>query len=443
MTVSESFSRPVRRLPARVIGGLLSVAALSVAGGGASAADLLTTKAKDAYMRACTAQGEGFFYLPGTDTCIRVGGYAWAEGYFNTYTAYPGGNDKYYTIATAGVILDARTETEYGTLRSYMETRFKWRSGDPWSNGPFQWPPTGEPPSSELEVWNIYVQFAGFTAGHAQSFFDFYANANVLGTDPATIGDDTRINLIAYTHEFAKGLSATISLEDAYGRNSGVLTTNPKAVLFEDYQAGTHAPDIVANIKYEGTWGSAQLSGALHRSAALSTVIPVTVETSTWGYALQAGIMFNLPALGEGDTLYLQTAYASGATSYLGLLDATGEYSPPDAFFNPFGMSKVSGWNFTASLLHNWNEKWSSALFGGYASYDYNDPAAQVFYGSTGGTNLNLGGYIAFTPVKHLSIALQYDYNRNEATNFVPAALGPMLPSVNASQVLLMVARDF
>ena len=257
--------RAALSLAAATLGG---VATLGLAGE-AHSADLLTAKSKDAYVRACTAQGDGFYYIPGTDTCVRIGGYAWAEGYYNTYTDYPLQNDKTYSVATAGLIVDARTETDYGVLRSYFETRFRWRTADPWSDGP-----TG----SELEVWNIYVQFAGFTVGHAQSFFDFYANANVLGTDPATIGDDTRTNLIAYTYEFTKGLSATVSFEDASERRGGILASDPATFSTDDFQAGQTWPEIVANLKYEAEWGTAQLSGALHQVNALDFFQPLRAQ---------------------------------------------------------------------------------------------------------------------------------------------------------------------
>lgn len=402
---------------------------------GASAADLLTTKAKPAYMKQCLSQGEGFFYIPGSDTCLRIGGYVWGEGYYNTYSDYPKDNNQTYSIATLGLILDARTETEYGVLRSYFETRFKWRSSDPWSDGPN---------GSELEVWNIYIQFNGFTFGHAQSFFDFYANANVLGTDPSTIGDDVRLNLLAYTAEFGNGFSATVSFEDAADRNGGVMAGNAALPdIQDDYQAGLEIPDIVGNLKVEGTWGSAQLSGAVHQVRTVDYLNTLAGTSDTWGYALQAGVMFNLPALGEGDTLYLQTAYADGATSYLGLQDPSGEYAAPDAFIGIAGVNKVSGWNVTASLLHNWNAKWSTAVFGGYGAYDFNDAVAEATYGTSGGENANVGGYIGFTPVKNLMVALQYDYTYNKANDYVYTGFGPSRGSTDANRVLLFASRDF
>ena len=44
---------------------------------GAQAADLPIRKAEPVaveYVRVCSAYGSGFFYIPGTETCLRVGG---------------------------------------------------------------------------------------------------------------------------------------------------------------------------------------------------------------------------------------------------------------------------------------------------------------------------------------------------------------------------------
>ena len=48
-----------------------------IATGSAQAADLPTRKAAPVeYVRICAAYGPGFFYIPGTDTCIKIGGRA-------------------------------------------------------------------------------------------------------------------------------------------------------------------------------------------------------------------------------------------------------------------------------------------------------------------------------------------------------------------------------
>lgn len=437
---------------ARAVGGLVgitmkharlmsAVALVSASSASALAADLPVKAAQVAYVRQCTAMGDGFYYVPGTDTCLRLGGYTRAEGYYNTYTDYPAGNNKTYSIGLFGMILDARTNTDYGVLRSYMDLRFMWRTSDPWSNGPN---------TAQFTPWNIYIQFGNFTFGYAQSFFDFYANANVLGTDPATIGDDVRTPLIAYTYEFTNGWAATLSIEDASTRLSGIYTSDPTGEdVLDDYQAGPRVPDFVANLGQTGDWGQFQISGALHQIMAET---PTTAgaayygasSTTSWGYALQAGLKFNLPFIATGDSLYLQSAYVNGAVSYLGLVNPSGDFSPPDAYINLDGsLSKVSGWNFTAQFLHNWNDSWQSAFFGGYAKFDLNNPLAEAAYGATSGTNYNLGANLTWTPVKNLAISGQYQFNSYAANGYVNTGYGLPVQNQKANVFLFMVERDF
>jgi len=59
---------------------MLGSAATMVAVVGAQAADLPSKKAAPAtYVKVCDAYGAGFFVIPGTDTCVKVGGYVRAE----------------------------------------------------------------------------------------------------------------------------------------------------------------------------------------------------------------------------------------------------------------------------------------------------------------------------------------------------------------------------
>ena len=55
---------------------LLGSAAVLTAAASAQAADLPSRKAAPVeYVRICDVYGAGFFYIPGTNTCLRVGGY--------------------------------------------------------------------------------------------------------------------------------------------------------------------------------------------------------------------------------------------------------------------------------------------------------------------------------------------------------------------------------
>ncbi len=54
---------------------LLGSSAALMGVGAVQAADLPSRKAAPVeYVRVCDAYGRGFFFIPGTDTCIRIGG---------------------------------------------------------------------------------------------------------------------------------------------------------------------------------------------------------------------------------------------------------------------------------------------------------------------------------------------------------------------------------
>ena len=62
---------------------ILSSAAGLMALSGAQAADLPVKAKPVEYVRICSLYGAGFFYIPGTDTCIKIGGYLRADTTFN------------------------------------------------------------------------------------------------------------------------------------------------------------------------------------------------------------------------------------------------------------------------------------------------------------------------------------------------------------------------
>src|SRR5215510_1452453 len=116
---------------------LLGSAAGLVAVSGTQAADLPVKAKPVEYVRICSLYGEGFFYIPGTDTCLKIGGWVRYDQYFgNTggsgspfITGGGGRNDSfdsndYGTRSRTVVSFDARTQTEYGVLRSFARFGF-------------------------------------------------------------------------------------------------------------------------------------------------------------------------------------------------------------------------------------------------------------------------------------------------------------------------------
>src|SRR5215218_7653782 len=82
-----------------------SVAGLTAIAG-AQAADLPARKAAPVeYVKVCDAYGAGFFYIPGTDTCIKVGGRVRADfAMSNRQTLYSAGTIAGATGITANTV---------------------------------------------------------------------------------------------------------------------------------------------------------------------------------------------------------------------------------------------------------------------------------------------------------------------------------------------------
>jgi len=68
---------------------LSSAAGLIALSGGAQAADLPVKAKAVEYVRICSLYGAGFFYIPGTEPCIKIGGYLRADTTFKAAPMVP------------------------------------------------------------------------------------------------------------------------------------------------------------------------------------------------------------------------------------------------------------------------------------------------------------------------------------------------------------------
>src|SRR6184192_1629253 len=117
---------------------ILGSAAGLIAMSGAQAADLPVKAKAVEYVRICSLYGAGFFYIPGTDTCIKLGGYLRADVTFNgggahgapAWSGDSGQQNRYrdYYIARSRMALtvDTRTATEYGVVRTFGQGDFQF-----------------------------------------------------------------------------------------------------------------------------------------------------------------------------------------------------------------------------------------------------------------------------------------------------------------------------
>ncbi|GHC69074.1 hypothetical protein GCM10010136_14430 [Limoniibacter endophyticus] len=108
---------------------LLGSAAMVAAVSGARAADAVVFAEPEPmeYVRVCDVYGAGFYYIPGTETCLKIGGYV----RYQINASERGANDGFIKQGRATLGIDARSETELGTLRSFIELRAQYNSGSP------------------------------------------------------------------------------------------------------------------------------------------------------------------------------------------------------------------------------------------------------------------------------------------------------------------------
>src|SRR5712671_4182151 len=275
-----------------VKGLILGSAAGLVAMSGAQAADLPVKAKAVEYVRICSLYGAGFFYIPGTDTCIKLGGYLRVDTTFNgspydeaAWRTDTGQQNRYrdYFASRSRMALtvDTRTATEYGVVRTFGQ--LDWSSAAP--SGTIREVGTASF-GNQVNVEFLFLQFAGFTFGRSASAYATPWHGYPGNNSSFLVGGHdtvTGTNNIQYTAQFGNGVSGTIGLDDPslFNRASVFdLATTSAAGVFSlgtpaaptlsaigqtgNAYAGVHAPDVVGNIRVDQAWGLFQFSAALH-----------------------------------------------------------------------------------------------------------------------------------------------------------------------------------
>lgn len=333
--------------------------------------------------------------------------------------------------------IDTRTSTEYGLVRAFIRYQLTTNNGAYSRSIPaYDVNFTNQTATPALD--KAFVQFAGITAGRIASFYDFYANAINMG---GALGSDRSSTMaLAYTYSFGSGFSGTISLEDPNA--SSVTTAN-------FVQAGESMPDIVANLRVDQGWGSAQLSAVLHQVRPAYTA-NFTSGSSDYGWAIQGGVKVNLPMIAAGDQLWLQAAYGQGAMSYIGLTTTTLrvgklQYSVSDAFYANNNVQLTTGYALTAGFLHYWTPKVRQAVFGNYTQYDPTGSASEANALTSKANLWQVGSNVYFTPVKGLDLGAEVMWYNLDGSKVVASQKPgtPALSNDNGWQFRLRVQRDF
>lgn len=273
---------------------LLGSAAALAAVSGAHAADAIVAAEPEPleYVRICDAYGAGYFYIPGSETCLKLGGKVRTEGqWYDPYTPGAGVNGtKWHTRAELQI--QTATDTEYGALKTNNELRWDWSEGG----------------STSTNLLHASISLGGFTIGKEDSEFNVFTGyaGDVINDDVVADGP-YELNQLTYNYDAGNGFTAVASIEDS---NSGSGATGANG------ESGAHhyAPDGVLGVGYKaGMFGFKVVGG--YDSLVKEGAIKARIDADFGG--IQAFLMGGWNTDGNKLNKYAN-AYGGGAASGIG-----------------------------------------------------------------------------------------------------------------------------
>jgi len=324
-------------------------ASCSVAVHQAVAADIEPVAEENSAVLACTGAGTGFFLIPGTETCLRIGGQITVRHEVNRAR-------KDLSIETSYV--EEEPTIDYGSVepeprpaRQTTEAVLAFTTAAATDLGPLfthaSLKGVSSSGESTLYLDQAYIELSGLTAGRRQSFFDYSTGYNFT----EGYASDRTTNLVAYTHNLSDKAAIAVSLEDNNERrvDDGVWAL----------RGAQNLPDLVVSGRVDDDrWGNTQVSVAVQQLSDDRVTECCGPLRSTIAWAASAGVEFSPVILRHEGRLLLAAAYADGAMSYLG-------DSPFVTDYMVDGDGKIvrtSGFSLLASYEYHWSPKLKSML---------------------------------------------------------------------------------
>ena len=363
---------------------ILGSAAALLAVSGARAADAVMAPEPEPvdYVKVCDAYGAGYYYIPGTETCLSIRGYVWFQvgatsrdsadqtpGYYFNPTTFGINNqsDGWNTGTRVRLDIKAKSDTELGTLTGWIRLQADWNA----SGGK-----TGSTIDGPVGIDQAWVQLGGLAMGYGESAWFYQFNNSTLNYGSFSWGGlyygYQERQQIRYEFGGSTGFYGLISLED----NASEY----------DYM-----PDIVGRVGYGVAWGAVALTGAYDHHRDL-------VDHDS-AFALSGSALFNLPSM-PGSAVKIIGYYNSADSNY-------GPGSP----VNGYGGLGQPQWSVLASFLYQANPNLGFIVSGQYFGKSY---AA-----GTSDTVDNTTAWAAevsavWTPVKNFEVRPEVVYTKAE-----------------------------
>ncbi|WP_273783676.1 porin [Bartonella sp. AU15XJBT] len=361
---------------------LSSTAAFLAISGAHAASTVVAEPEPVEYIRVCDAYGKGYFYIPGTETCMRLSGNVRADfiGGDNidatTEAELKNKRKTYGSSSRLTLVFQAASETEMGTLRSYARIYSNWSNGKD---------------NAGARLAAAYIELGGFRVGLDDTIFNSWTGGygNVLNDDSIAPAGTTRTNFISYTFNGDAGFSAIIGVE--VGNNTDPL---PGVAEERDLQGDyiekdgklipitkdtrpskaikNYTPNVVLGIKFMQKWGG------------FSAVAAYDAYYKKWAGKVRADFNVN-----DRFNLWVMAGYKNGSDYYT--INADDELSRK-----------------STTIYANWGGKWAAWAGATYKLTPKADLNAQISYSAvkTFATSVN----IAYTLVPGLVITPELTY---------------------------------
>ncbi|RUX95631.1 MULTISPECIES: porin [unclassified Mesorhizobium] len=349
---------------------LLGSAAALIAVSGARAADAVVVAEPEPaeYVKICDVYGAGYFYIPGTETCLRIGGYVRYDIGVGDAGSLDGVNhvpdhqsagdthSTYYKNTRFTLKTWTGQETELGTLKTYTETRFNYgnSSGD-YLNQAASNADDWQGRNKSLSLRFAWIQLGGLRVGKDDTAFDTFIGyaGNVIQDTLVPYGGQES-NVVQYYFDAGNGFSGLVSLEEGTGVNT----------------IDSYVPHVVGGLKYKADWGA--ITGVVAYDS---------------NYEEVAGkVRLDVKATNEL-SLFLMAGYGTD-----------------DNLTDPTNAINAKGRGFYKQWGGNW------AVWGG-GTYKFNDKTsfnAQVSYDDW--KNLGIAANVAYTVVPGFTVTAEVDY---------------------------------
>jgi len=269
-----------------LIGSAAALAAVS----GAQAADAIVAAEPEPmeYVRVCDAFGTGFFYIPGTETCLKFDGYVRFQTDFGRDQS---GTSDWDSFTRAQFNVDTRSDTELGALRGYFGFRGQ----------------ADQDSSRAVVLDQAFIEISGLKVGFYYNWWDDGLSGEVDNLS----SNQTRLNAIRYTYD-AGSFYAGVAVEELEGVIAGnSITTSGSTTTIQRNNLGVNQLNwTTQNRQGDNNVGVSAIIGA--KFGGVKANLLGGYDTDAENGAIRAIVTAEV---GRG-TFGLAGVWASGANAY-------------------------------------------------------------------------------------------------------------------------------